>query len=117
MNTYVEVAVSFQSFLTSSLYEGECLTSCHGRFYPRKKNTFYPLRRRAGGPQNQSGRREKKILLPFWAFEPVTSSRQPSCYTDCATAANVYVCVCVCVCVCMYECMYVCVCVCVCMYV
>jgi len=66
-----------------------------------------------------------KKFMPFSAFALVPSNWQPSCYTDCATGANVYVymcararvCVCVYVCMCVY--MYVCMhaCVCVCMYV
>jgi hypothetical protein len=60
------------SFLTSALSGSEWLTSCPGYFTPGKE-CRYPLNRRLGGPQSQSGCfEEEKNLLPVLGCEPRT---------------------------------------------
>jgi hypothetical protein len=44
--------------------------------------TWYPLYRRLGGPQGQSGWVQKILLLP--GFDPQTIQPVASRYTDCA---------------------------------
>jgi hypothetical protein len=48
---------SSHSFLTSTLAGGEQSASLPGRALAREKNSRYPLNRRLGGPQSQSGHR------------------------------------------------------------
>jgi hypothetical protein len=48
---------SSYSFLTSALDGGEWSASRPSRALPRGKDPWYPLNRRLGGPQSQSGRR------------------------------------------------------------
>jgi len=57
--------------------------------------TRYPLYRRPGGPQGQSGR-VRKISSPP-GFDPRTVQPVASRYTDWAIPALLRVCVCVCV--------------------
>jgi hypothetical protein len=52
---------------------------CPGRC-SRRKETRYPLYRRLGGPQGQSGQVQK--ILPPPGFDPQTSQRVVSHYTD-----------------------------------
>jgi hypothetical protein len=63
--------------------------------YPRGKSPRYPLDRRLGGPQRQSGQSgEVKILAPTWTQTP-TLCLQPvaSRYADYAVPALTCVCV------------------------
>jgi len=58
------------SFLTLALDTGKWLTSSSGRFTPGEGG-WYPLNRRMGGPQNQSGHfGQEKNLLPLQKFNP-----------------------------------------------
>jgi hypothetical protein len=103
MNTYTEVGVLFQSFLTLPLYEGECLTSRHGCFYPRIKERNLPTGEEGGwAPEPVWTSRGKKILA-LYGFR--TRTVQPATFLlhRLRHLADVYMymCVCVCVCICM----------------
>jgi hypothetical protein len=76
MKTYGGVDVQVHVFLNSELVGGEWSASRPGRFTAGGKSPRYPLDRRLGGPQNQSGRRgEEKILpLPGLEFRPLGRS-------------------------------------------
>jgi hypothetical protein len=65
-------------FLTSAVDGGEWSASRPGRFIARGRSPRYPLDRRLGGPQGQSGRcgEEKNLAVP--GIEPGPSS--PSLY-------------------------------------
>jgi hypothetical protein len=57
---------SFYSFMTSALDGVSGQLHAMAALYPWGKNPWYPLDRRLGGPQNQSGHRlEEKLSLPL----------------------------------------------------
>jgi hypothetical protein len=58
-----------------------------GLLSPEK--TRYPLYRRLGGPQGQSGR-ARKMSCPA-GFDPRTTQTAASCYTGCAIPAAIYI--------------------------
>jgi hypothetical protein len=63
MKTHGGVDVQIRVFLTLALVGGEWSASGPRLLYLWEKSTQYPLDRRLGGPQSQSGRRgEEKIL-------------------------------------------------------
>lgn len=59
---------------------------CPGCFFPGKE-TRYPLYRRLGGPQAQSGQMQK--ILPPLGFHPQTIHPVESCYAHCAILKRV----------------------------
>jgi hypothetical protein len=70
---------------TFSWPQGKWSASRLGRFTPRERAPQYPLDRRLGGPQSQSGRRgEEKILDPTRIQTLISSVVQPraSRYTN-----------------------------------
>jgi hypothetical protein len=55
---------------------------------PVRKNLWYPLNRRLGGPHSQSGHfEEEKNFLPYQESNPGSSSQQTSHYTNYAIPA------------------------------
>ena len=75
--------------LTSALEGVGGLRHVAAALPPRK--TRYPMCRRLGGPQSQTGRVRKNLPPP--GFDPRTVQPVASLYTDCP------MCVCVCVCI------------------
>jgi hypothetical protein len=74
MKTYWGVEVHLHAFLTLTLDGGERPASRPGRFTPRERAPWYPLDRRLGGPQSQSGHDvEEKNSQPLPGFEPRSS--------------------------------------------
>jgi hypothetical protein len=83
-------------FLTSAL-DGDMASFLSQLFYPQENSPWYPLQKRLGGSQSQSGcYREKKYLLPLLRMEPqlldhpalsmvsiMTKLSQLICNTDC----------------------------------
>jgi hypothetical protein len=68
--------VQLHSFLTSALDGDKRSTSCPSHFTSGKER-WYPLNRRLGGTQSQSGLLEKrKISCPYWDSNQWSSSPQ-----------------------------------------
>jgi hypothetical protein len=70
--------------MAPTLDEGGWSTPCPGRFTPGKE-TWYPLYRRLGGPQDWSGRVRK--ISPSLGFDPRIVQPVVSHYTDYAILA------------------------------
>ena len=85
------VGVQLYSFLTTALEGGEVSVSRPGRSLPPGK-TWYPLRRRLGGPQDRSGQ-VRKISSPS-GFDPHTVQPAASRYTNYAINMQVFSTIC-----------------------
>jgi hypothetical protein len=75
--------------MTTALEGGEWSAACPGRILPPGK-TRYPLYRRLGGPQGQSGQVRK--ISPPPTFDPWTVQPVVSRYTDWATQPTINLC-------------------------
>ena len=73
--------------MTMVLEGGEGSASRRSRSLPPRK-TRYPLYKRLGGPQSQSGQVQK--ILPPSGFDPRTVLSVASRYTNCATQPTRY---------------------------
>jgi hypothetical protein len=56
-------------------YDEEFILHLPQPFPPNKRNLWYPLNRKLGGPQSQSGQR--KVLCSCWKIEPWTIQSRP----------------------------------------
>jgi hypothetical protein len=87
-NNKVKIKVKVKLTLeqaTKALDGGGWTTPRPGRF-TTKEDTRYPVYKRLGGPQSQSGR-VRTILHPV-GFDPLTVKAVVSCYTDRAIPAH-----------------------------
>jgi hypothetical protein len=82
------IEVQLYPFMTTALEEGEGSAIRPGHSLPPGK-TQYPLYRRLGGAQGQSGQ-VQKILPPPPGFDPQTVKPEASRYTDYATWPTAY---------------------------